>query len=83
MLTLIEETGGAEALGTTNDRLGRPVAGIRVISADGVVRDDVLVSLDTGRIVGLERTVLKDDGVFPAGAIVDYRMWDIDEEMLR
>ncbi|WP_431791353.1 hypothetical protein [Microbacterium paraoxydans] len=83
LLTLIEESGGAEALGTTNDRLGRPVSGIRVVSADGVVRDDVLVSLDTGRIVGLERTVLKDDGVFPAGAIVDYRMWDIDEEMLR
>ncbi|MBP3978634.1 hypothetical protein [Microbacterium sp. BLY] len=80
LLALLEDAGGAEALGMSTDRLGRPVAGIRVISADGVVRDDLLVSRDTGRIVGLERTVLKDDGVFPAGAVVDYRMWEVDEE---
>jgi len=47
------------------------------------VSDDLLVSLDTGRIVGIERTVLKDDGVFPAGAVVDYRMWDIPEEVVQ
>lgn len=83
ILTLIEASGGAQALGESTDRLGRPVAGIRVLSADGIVSDDVLVALDTGRIVGVERTVLKDDGVFPAGAVVDYRMWDIPEEVVQ
>lgn len=83
VLALIEDSGGAQALGESTDRLGRAVAGIRVLSADGIVSDDLLVSLDTGRIVGIERTVLKDDGVFPAGAVVDYRMWDIPEEVVQ
>jgi hypothetical protein len=43
----------------------------------------VLVSLDTGRIVGVERTVLEADDVYPAGAIISYRMWDVSEETLR
>lgn len=82
LLALLEEAGGAQALGTSTDRLGRPVAGIRVIAPDGVVSDDVLVSLDTGRIVGVERTVLVDDGIVAPGSITDYRMWDLDEEMV-
>lgn len=83
LLLLIEDAGGGEALGTTTDRLGRPVTGIRVLSPDGAVSDVVLVSRDTGRIVGVERTVLKADDVFPAGAIISYQMWDLDEEMIR
>lgn len=82
LLALIEDSGGAQALGATTDRLGRPVAGIRVIAADGAVSDDVLVSLDSGRIVGVERTVLVDDGIVAPGSITDYRMWDLDEEMI-
>lgn len=80
ILSLLEESPGAEAVGATTDRLGRPVEGIRVVSADGVARDDVLVSQETGRIVGVERTLLEDDGYAPAGAVVDYRLWDLDEE---
>ncbi|MCK8477788.1 hypothetical protein [Microbacterium aurugineum] len=83
MLVLLAETGGGEALGTTTDRLGRPVAGIRVLSPDEAVSDLILVSRETGRIVGIERTVLKDDGVFSAGAIISYRMWDLDEDTVR
>lgn len=83
LLVLLAETGGGEALGTTTDRLGRPVAGIRVLSPDGAVSDLILVSRETGRIVGIERTVLKDDGVFSAGAIISYRMWDLDEDTVR
>lgn len=83
LLVLLAETGGGEALGTTTDRLGRPVAGIRVLSPDEAVSDLILVSRETGRIVGIERTVLKDDGVFSAGAIISYRMWDLDEDTVR
>ncbi|PKQ34522.1 MAG: hypothetical protein CVT61_10675 [Actinobacteria bacterium HGW-Actinobacteria-11] len=83
LLVLLAETGGGEALGTTTDRLGRPVSGIRVLSPDGSVSDLILVSRETGRIVGIERTVLKDDGVFSAGAIISYRMWDLDEDTVR
>ncbi|WP_226533003.1 hypothetical protein [Microbacterium paraoxydans] len=83
LLLLLEEAGGGDALGTTTDRLGRPVSGVRVMSPDGAVSDLILVSRETGRIVGVERTVLEDDGVFSAGAIISYRMWDLDEDTVR
>lgn len=83
LLQLLEEAGGADALGNSTDRLGRPVTGLRVQSPDGAVSDLVLVSRDTGRIVGVERTVLIADEVFPAGAIISYQMWDLDEETIR
>ncbi|KJQ55542.1 hypothetical protein [Microbacterium sp. SA39] len=83
LLVLLEDAGGGDALGTSTDRLGRPVTGIRTLSPDGAVSDLVLVSLDTGRIVGVERTVLKADEVYPAGAIVSYSLWDVEEELIR
>lgn len=83
LLGLLEEAGGGEALGTSTDRLGRPVTGIRVQSPDGAASDLILVSRDTGRIVGVERTVLIGDDVFAAGSIISYQMWDIDEETIR
>lgn len=83
LLVLLEEAGGGEALGTSTDRLGRPVTGIRIVSPDGAASDLLLVSLDTGRIVGVERTVLKADEVFAKGAIMSYTMWDVDEELIR
>lgn len=82
LLVLLEEAGGGEALGTSTDRLGRPVTGIRIMSPDGAVSDLVLVSLETGRIVGVERTVLEGDEVFEAGAIISYAMWDVDDDMV-
>ncbi|QNA92807.1 MULTISPECIES: hypothetical protein [unclassified Microbacterium] len=83
LLLLLEEAGGGDALGTSTDRLGRTVTGVRVQSPDGAVSDLVLVSRDTGRIVGVERTVLTADELFPAGAIISYQMWDLDEETIR
>lgn len=82
LLLLLQEAGGGDALGTTIDRLGRSVTGIRVSSPDGAVSDLILVSRDTGRIVGVERTVLVADEIFPAGAIISYQMWDLDEETI-
>lgn len=83
LLLQLEQAGGGEALGTSTDRLGRPVTGIRILSPDGAVSDLVLISLETGRIVGVERTVLEADEVYPAGAITSYTMWDVDEELVR
>lgn len=78
LLSIIEEAGGAEVVPTSRDRLGRPVAGLRVLSADGAVSDVLFVSVDTGRIVGLERTVVKADSLLPAGAILSYQLWDLE-----
>lgn len=83
LLALLEEAQGGEALGMTQDRLGREVNGVRVISPDGAASDLILVSRDTGRIVGVERTVLIADDVFAAGSIISYQMWDLDEEEIR
>lgn len=81
LLAIVENTEAVEALGTSTDRLGRPVLGMRMVSADGAASDVLLVSADTGRIVGLETTALRDVGAAPAGAVTGYRMWDLDESV--
>lgn len=83
MVRLLGEADGVSALGTATDRLGREVSGLRVISPDGAVSEVLLLSADTGRIVGSERTALVATDVVPAGAITGYRMWDVDEEVIR
>ena len=83
LLSLLEGTGEGVALGDSTDRLGRPVAGIQFLTPDEGAKDVVLVSLDTGRIVGVERTAITADEVFPAGAIISYRMWDVESEVIR
>lgn len=83
VLDILADTGGVTALGTTTDRLGRPVAGLRVITPDGAASDVVLLSLDTGRIVGVERTNLIANDMIAVGAIMSYTMWDVDEELVR
>lgn len=81
LLRIFEDAGGGQPLGTTTDRLGRPVSGIRVPSPDGAWSDVILVSRDTGRIVGVERTVLVADELFAAGSIISYQLWDVDEDV--
>lgn len=83
VLEILAESDGVEALGTTTDRLGRQVAGLRVITPDGAASDVVLLSLDTGRIVGVERTNLIANDLIAAGAIMSYTMWDVDEDLVR
>lgn len=82
LLAVLAEAEGAQALGSGTDRLGRPVAGLRVRSADGAAADILLISRDTGRIVGVERTSLIDEGVIDAGAIISYRMWDVEKGLI-
>lgn len=83
VLEVLADSDGVEALGTTTDRLGREVAGLRVITPDGAASDVVLLSLDTGRIVGVERTNLIANDLIAGGAIMSYTMWDVDEELVR
>lgn len=78
MLGILEQVPGVEALGTSTDRLERPVTALRVPSPDGTSSDVVLLSADTGRIVGVERTNLLDNEAFAAGAIISYQLWDIE-----
>ncbi|WP_102192795.1 hypothetical protein [Microbacterium aurantiacum] len=83
LLDLVASTGGATALGETTDRLGRPVAGISVPSPNLAATEVILISLETGRIVGMETTSVKGDDVLPKGAIIAYRLWDMTDEMVR
>lgn len=83
VLDVLADADGVEALGATTDRLGRQVAGLRVITSDGAASDVVLLSLDTGRIVGVERTNLIANDLIAGGAIISYTMWDVDEELVR
>ncbi|MFY9714321.1 MAG: hypothetical protein WAK00_12675 [Microbacterium sp.] len=83
LLDLVASTGGATALGETTDRLGRPVAGISVPSPNMAATEVILISRETGRIVGMETTSVKGDDVLPKGAIIAYRLWDMTDEMVR
>lgn len=65
-----------QVLGTTTDRLGREVVGISAPSSQDR-EATLLVSLATGRIVGIEHTVRGDAdplGV-PAGTVISYTLW--------
>lgn len=83
ILSILDETDGATALGSSVDRLGRDVVGMRVASADGAASDVVLLSAETGRIVGFERTNVIEDDLLPAGAVIGYRLFDVPEEAVR
>ncbi|WP_314647858.1 hypothetical protein [uncultured Microbacterium sp.] len=83
MLAILAESDGVEALGSTVDRLGRAATALRVPTPDGSASDVVLISADTGRVIGIERTWLGEDDVFPTGAVISYQLWDVDEGILR
>lgn len=76
LLEMIDRTGDAQSLGSTVDRLGRKVTGLRVDSSTSGLTHTVLISTTTGRIVGIEsQRAATGDGI-PAGTVVEYRMWD-------
>ncbi|MEV7692241.1 hypothetical protein AB0N73_02810 [Microbacterium sp. NPDC089189] len=80
LLSLLIETEDATVLGTTTDRAGRPVIGIAgTPSADAQTRHILLVSTQTGRIVGVETTRTEALPPIPAGAVVSYTLWGTDE----
>ncbi|TQJ31067.1 hypothetical protein [Microbacterium sp. SLBN-146] len=67
---------GLRPLGTTTDRLGREVVGIAAPGADER-EATLLLSASTGRIVGVERTVLSPDDALgvPDGTVISYTLW--------
>lgn len=75
LLKLIAENGKVDAVGESTDRLGRKVTGLRLASSVEGNEDTVLISVDSGRIVGVESQRTVGDNVVPAGTVVDYRMW--------
>ncbi|MFK4804973.1 hypothetical protein ACI3KX_03850 [Microbacterium sp. ZW CA_36] len=78
LLRILEESGGMTVLGSGTDRAGRDVVGLETKSIFPGVEDMVLISAETGRIVGVESTRVTPDGIVPAGAVISYRMWGTD-----
>ncbi|MGW8483614.1 hypothetical protein ACWGJP_10770 [Microbacterium sp. NPDC055903] len=78
ILDYLVSRGGVEALGETTDRAGRAVDALRVTGETGV-SETVLISQETGRIIGMETIQTEGDGIIPAGAVVSYRLWDLQE----
>ncbi|MDQ1084982.1 MULTISPECIES: hypothetical protein [Microbacterium] len=80
LLDVVAAAPGLRVLGTTEDRLGRPVVGLGGI-ASGPANADVslLISTETGRIVGYESALTEDNPnlKLPAGSITDYILWDV------
>lgn len=76
LLSILVDTGGLTVLGSGEDRLGRPVVGVEMKSISEGVVDLMLISAETGRIVGVESKRTTPDGIVPAGAVISYRLWD-------
>ncbi len=79
ILDMILDAPGATVAGTAVDRAGREVT---VIAADSTINPDfrvhLLVSNETGRIVGTEDVRLTPLDDLPAGAVISYTLWDLD-----
>lgn len=81
LLSLVTDAADARVLGETTDRLGRSVVAVAGVPATNPVHELVLlISTDTGRIVGMEDTLRQDDDSagLPAGSVIEYIMWDAD-----
>ncbi|MCM3778606.1 hypothetical protein [Microbacterium hydrocarbonoxydans] len=70
------DAGSVAVLGESTDRLGRGVVGLRVSDPTTTYQDTVLISRDTGRIVGIENELTVAQDFIPAG-VVGYTLWDI------
>lgn len=64
--------------GTTSDREGRPVIGLEAVSNGSPwIKMVVLVSLDTGRVVGAEELYIgsRNELDVPVGTVIAYTVW--------
>ena len=77
LLDMLVDAGGVTVLGRTEDRLGRPVVGLRVSGASDLHDVTLLVSRETGRIVGEEVELREPLDFIPAG-VIGYTLWDVD-----
>lgn len=83
LIAIVYDAGDAEAVGDSIDRLGRTVTGIQAPSTDAGTTDVLLISTETGRIVGVEMLLLPDADPDSTAALVEYRMWDVDAGVRR
>ena len=79
LLSLIAESGDLEVAGVTRDRLGRSVLAFRVWEAGAAYEELLLLSSETGRIIGVETMQVRDLGDIPAGSIVSYTLWEVPQ----
>lgn len=78
LLRLVLAQDDIRVLGTGTDRAGREVLGITAESRRHPdISTTLLVSAETGRIVGTESTRITADGDIPAGAVIAYTMWEV------
>lgn len=80
LLQLLLDAGDLELLGSTHDRAGRHVLGLRAEPANfpGTART-LLISADTGRIVGIETTRTTDEPPLNANDVVAYKLWEVPQ----
>ncbi|MGF6823608.1 hypothetical protein M2317_002521 [Microbacterium sp. ZKA21] len=75
VLEMLEAEDGVSVLGASTDRLGRPVYALSVPGAGDGTDETVLISTESGRIVGVETEQASADGIIPEGAVVMYNLW--------
>lgn len=80
LLQLLLDAGDLTVLGTASDRIGRPVIGLRAEpkSFPGTARV-ILLSAETGRIVGIETVRTTDEPPLKAGDVVAYKLWEVPQ----
>ncbi|MDU0346750.1 hypothetical protein RWH44_13690 [Microbacterium sp. KSW2-29] len=82
LLDVVAASPGLRALGTTEDRLGRAVVGLAGIpSVTANTEVTLLLSTETGRIVGFESALIdaNTDLDLPAGSLTEYALWDAQD----
>lgn len=79
LLSMLRETADLEVVGDATDRAGRPVI---VLGADSTLNPDyrhlVLISQETGRIVGKEDVRRAHLDRLPAGSVTAYTLWETE-----
>lgn len=79
LISMLVNAEGVTSLGNSTDRVGRPVWGLEVTSSIHGTRDTLLISQQTGRIVGYETQAIAGSDLIPRGAIISYRIWDTNK----
>ncbi|GAA2001169.1 hypothetical protein [Microbacterium ulmi] len=82
LLEILREHHDIELLGTTRDRAGRDAMAFGALRASGDQRVVLLVSTETGRIIGSESMYLGDDPdvPIPSGSVMSYQLWEIPRD---
>ncbi|MFZ8758599.1 hypothetical protein ACO03V_14380 [Microbacterium sp. HMH0099] len=81
LLDVVEAAPDATVLGETTDRLGRPAVAVAGVPSDTASHElALLISTETGRILGLEDTLRDADPALklPADSVAEYILWDVD-----